>query len=310
MAILIPECLTNIIHLKEMQEISSSFPEADENTYINLINQCTRAILRLTNRRYFKYKTITEYHDGKGVNVFTTNHCPVISITSLYDDSDRDYGSSSLEDSDDYEIMQDNNDESGIIRKFSGNFADGESNIKVSYVAGWSDFTIFNGMHQLQFAESDTTYTATLTEAIYNASSLASHIQTQMNAVDGISNTYTVSYSEISHKFTISADGSFDILWNSGNNATEELGKIIGYDTGSDDSGSTSYTSDEPVLGLPEDLVLGCEQLVRFYYNQIKENRVGKTSESLGEQAFSFDYSRIPMEIRQNILAYRTWRVF
>ncbi len=37
MATLASECLTSVIRLKEMLEISSSFPTGDTNTYINLI---------------------------------------------------------------------------------------------------------------------------------------------------------------------------------------------------------------------------------------------------------------------------------
>lgn len=308
MSILIPECSTNTIRLQEMQEISSSFPDADENTYINLINQCSRVAMRLCRRRHFKYKTTTEYHDGKGVDVVTLNHWPVISITSLYDDSNRDYGSNSLIDTDDYEIMQNNNDNSGIVRIFDGVFADSKSNVKITYVAGWSDFTIFNGLHQIQFNEGASDLTASLTEGSYNGVTLAAALESALD--DAGTNTYTVTYSETSHKFTIEADASFDILWSTGNSATTELGNILGFDTSADDEDAVTYTSDEPVLGLPEDLMLAVEQLVRFYYNQIKENRIGKTSEMRGEQSFSFDYSMIPMEIRQNILAYRAWRMY
>ncbi len=305
MATLNSECLTNVIRLKEMLEISSTFPTGDTNTYINLINSCSRAIRRLCKRSYFKYKTLTEYHDGKGIEKLLLKHWPIISISSLYDDANRDYGSNSLVATDDYEIM---NADAGIVRIFDQVFGNNQTNVKITYIAGWSEFIIEPANNTIEFNEGGSNLTATLTTAIYNAASLATEIKTQLDSAGTL--TYTVTYSEISHKFTISTLSAFSILWNTGSSTTTEFGKLLGFDTDADDSGSTSYSSDEPVLGIPDDLIAGCEEWVRWLYASIKENRAGKFSESRGEQSFSFDYTNLPAHIKHMVYPYRAWRMY
>lgn len=307
MATLASECLTNVIRLKEMLEISSTFPTGDENTYTNLINSCSRAIRRLCKRSYFKYKTLTEYQDGKGIEKLLLKHWPVISITSLYDDASRDYASNSLIDTDDYEIMNSNGN-AGIVRIFDGTFGNNQSNVKITYVAGWSEFIIEPSLNTIEFNEGGSDLTATLDTDVYNASSLPTEIKTQLDSAGTL--TYTVTYSEVSHKFTIAATGTFSLLWNTGESTTSEFGKLIGFDDAADDSGSASYTSDEPVLGIPDDLVSGCEEWVRWLYASIKENRAGKFSESRGEQSFSFDYTNLPEHIKRLVYPYRAWRMY
>lgn len=307
MAILIPECLTNVIRLKEEQLISSSFPINATNTYIDGINEASRYIKRLCKRIYLKYKTITEYHDGKGCEFLNTKHWPIISITSLYDDADRTYGSNSLFDSDEFEIY---NADAGVVRVFDQVFGDNQSNVKIVYIAGYSTFEIYPGCNRLQFKETNiaVTLTATLTVGSYNAASLAIELKKQLDAEGAL--TYTVSYSEVSHKFTISSTANFQLLWSTGIADTAELGKLLGFDIEADDTSASSYTSDEPVLGLPEDLIAGCEELVRWRYSNIKENRVGKFAETRGEQTFSFDYSNIPRIIKDLIMPFRAIRIY
>ena len=307
MATINPECLTNVIRLQEMLEISSTFPTGDSNTYINLINSCSRAIRRLCKRSYFKYKTLTEYYDGKGIEKLLLKHWPVISVTSLYDDANRSYGSNSLIAAADYEIINSDGN-SGIIRIFDGTFGNNQSNVKITYVAGWSEFIIEPSLNTIEFNEGASDLTATLSTAIYNASSLATEMKTQLDSAGTL--TYTVTYSEVSHKFTIAGTGAFSILWNTGASTTSEFGKLIGFDDAADDSSSTSHTSDEPVLGIPDDLISGCEEWVRWLYASVKENRAGKFTESRGEQSFSFDYTNLPEHIKRMVYPYRAWRMY
>lgn len=42
----------------------------------------------------------------------------------------------------------------------------------------------------------------------------------------------------------ISRTGSFDILWNTGTNAAESIGLLLGFDVTADDTGAASYTAD------------------------------------------------------------------
>lgn len=85
---------------------------------------------------------------------------------------------------------------------------------------------------------------AAITEGWYETpTDLASEIQLQMNALT--TDTITVSYSPTTGKFTIETDGvSLDLLWNTGANTASTIASAIGYLSASDDTGATSYVSD------------------------------------------------------------------
>lgn len=75
---------------------------------------------------------------------------------------------------------------------------------------------------------------------------LAEAIQTAMN--DVATDAITVTYSDSTGKFTISSAGTLlELLWNSGANTANTIGDKIGFVTASDDTGATTYTSDNAV---------------------------------------------------------------
>jgi hypothetical protein len=79
------------------------------------------------------FKEITEYHSGDGATgYFLTNEWPINSVTSLHDDTDRNYTSGYLIDTDDYVWYED-----GLVRLDSGVFNGGQKNIKIIYTAGY-----------------------------------------------------------------------------------------------------------------------------------------------------------------------------
>lgn len=83
---------------------------------------------------------------------------------------------------------------------------------------------------------------AVLTAGTYTGTALATHIQTQMNAV---SSGYTVGYGTVSsNKFTISRATNFTLKWSTGTNVLRSIGKCLGFVVTSDDSGTNTYTSD------------------------------------------------------------------
>lgn len=80
---------------------------------------------------------------------------------------------------------------------------------------------------------------------------LAAEITTQMNAV-ATDNTYLVTYSGATNKFTIArATGvaTIDLNWSTGPSAAFSIGKDIGFDTSADDTGLTTYVGDFAVFG-------------------------------------------------------------
>lgn len=307
MAILIPQSLTDLNRLEDNLAISSAFPTADKDILKHLINSSSAYISRIC-KRTFKYATIAgELHDGRGVELLTTDKFPIISIASIYDDPNRDYGSNSLIDSNDYEIYH---AKAGIIRYLEGSFSNSKSNVKISYVSGFSEFYVITGLNdQIVFNEGSSNLIATISADNYNASSLATEIKTQLDATG--SDTYTVTYSEIMHNYTIASSGSFlSLLWSSGNNSrAQEFGKLMGFDISTDDTGAISYVADYPALGVPEDLSDACNALVRWHYEEIRERRIGKFSESRGEQSISFDYANLPNYIRELISPFMIRRL-
>jgi hypothetical protein len=82
---------------------------------------------------------------------------------------------------------------------------------------------------------------------------LAATIQTLMN--DSVSaDEYTVTYSKSTGKFTLTSDGTtFNLEWNTGANTANTIGTVLGFSVAADDSGSTTYTSDNAItLSAPQ----------------------------------------------------------
>ena len=89
--------------------------------------------------------------------------------------------------------------------------------------------------------------TATLSSGFYNGSTLATEIQTQLNAVG--SSNYSVSYSNTTKKITITSDlsgggGLFNLLWNSGSNSAINVSNLLSFYNSVDKTGTNSYISD------------------------------------------------------------------
>jgi len=91
------------------------------------------------------------------------------------------------------------------------------------------------------------TIAVTLTEGVYKSPiALAAEIASKATAasVDVISCVYSNS----TGKYTLSSDGStFSILWNTGTNAANSVGATLGFSVAANDTGATSYVSDNPI---------------------------------------------------------------
>jgi uncharacterized phiE125 gp8 family phage protein len=92
--------------------------------------------------RKFDEATFTEYWNGDGTSLLFVKNYPIISITSIHDDiGDHTYGADTLVDADDYTIINNNH-----IQMYDSFFQTGVNNIKIVYVAGYSDETV--GTHE------------------------------------------------------------------------------------------------------------------------------------------------------------------
>ena len=113
-----------------------------------------------------------------------------------------------------------------------------------------SVFVIETGVNdKIDADDSGPIFTATLTAGTYTGDSLATEVETQLEA-SGADN-YTVTYSSSTGKFTLLNDtGNWRLKWSSGTNITINAGPILGFDIETDDNGATaSFTSNFPVFG-------------------------------------------------------------
>lgn len=75
---------------------------------------------------------------------------------------------------------------------------------------------------------------------------LAEALASGLNTADPLE-TYTVSYSDSTGKFTIATSTStvLSLLWSTGTNAANTIGAALGFSTAADDTGATSYEADD-----------------------------------------------------------------
>lgn len=109
------------------------------------------------------------------------------------------------------------------------------------------------------------THTTTITSQDYNATELATAIQTALNSDKdaGDSNTYAVSYDAQTMKYTFNlSSGSSNYEFNT-TNAQFTMASVLGFNTDVDKTGSTLYTGDN-VVSIGSDVLylaskkLGC----------------------------------------------------
>lgn len=84
--------------------------------------------------RQFKSDTYTEQHDGCGLSEIQVDQYPIISVTSVHDDSERGFGADTLIATTDYVFYAN----TGTIRLDGGIFTKGIQNLKVIYDAGYA----------------------------------------------------------------------------------------------------------------------------------------------------------------------------
>ena len=98
---------------------------------------------------------------------------------------------------------------------------------------------------------------ATLASGFYNANTLATEIGNALTTASSGYNTYTVTYSTLTNKYTVSAGNNFKLLFSSGKNASVSPWKVMGFSNSNGTSGidttlGTSATGNDIVnLTLP-----------------------------------------------------------
>lgn len=311
-----PEALTDLGRLEDYLAPTATFPTADSDIFVHLINGLTGFVLTFLGRDSLKYRTTTEYHDGDGSRYLTTDNYPIIDITSIHDDTSnpesRTYSSTYLLDSNKYEIFNDESDRlgnGGVVRLFNSSFNRGISNLKVVYNSGFSQFHVMQYFaDRIILNEGSGEVNVDVNSGRYSGSELATAIQDAIEA-SSLALTYTVVYNTDLHRIVISAPSNFSIIWTSTDSRQKEFGKMIGFNVNSDDTGKNYYVSDYPILGIPDQLIEAMNVMVRFKYEEIRERRIGKVSESTAEGSYAFNYSGLPAHAIDMFLPFRRLRI-
>lgn len=108
--------------------------DTDKDTLIGtLLTQVEARIAKFCNREFEDGSSErTEYFDGDGEgSIIWPTYLPLVSVTSLHDDTDRSYGSGTLIDSDDYVVYDNRVQLDGSV------FSKGLKNIRLVYVGGY-----------------------------------------------------------------------------------------------------------------------------------------------------------------------------
>jgi uncharacterized phiE125 gp8 family phage protein len=122
--------LTTLPKLKTFLGIDTN--DDDDKLYQHL--KSADAFFKSETQRTFEQTTYTEYYDGDGSDELFIDHYPIISVTSIYDDLDRDYEAEDVFEDDDYMIYEDQ----GMIKLDDTYFQDGSKNVKITYSAGYA----------------------------------------------------------------------------------------------------------------------------------------------------------------------------
>ena len=258
--------------------------DSDESLMRSVIDNASRMIENYTHRllrgrTYGSNGLDFEQWNGNGTPRYYTRQYPIISVSELYDDTDLTFSSSTLKASTDYTIFKN----AGFIQlnpiAVKGTiFTKSLNNIKLIYTAGFDEFNVISDQNnRIDFNEGGSDLVATLTAGVYTASSLASHIKTQMD--DAGTDTYTVTYNYEESQFTIASDGStsLDIKWSTGDNAYRSAARLLGFNI-SDSSSAFTYTSDFSVLGIPDDLEQACLNLASRIYRWYSQDQLDRES--------------------------------
>jgi len=126
--------LCALADLESYLNLSATTPP---NTFLEkFVDRASQQIESFCRRKMRKRTYADERYDGDGMSpVLIMREYPIVSVTSLYDDTGRDFEASSLVDSDDYEIGAD----AGTVTRTDSAFAKGTANIKITYEAGYED---------------------------------------------------------------------------------------------------------------------------------------------------------------------------
>ena len=125
--------LTSVANVQAFGQV----PETDQDEIRTLINGASEMLNTLTNRK-LKARALTEYYDGTGSDTILLRQRPCNSVTTLHDDPERSWGSTTLVTATDYTVITDE----GLIVATGTSFSVGVKVLKIVYNGGLSTIPV------------------------------------------------------------------------------------------------------------------------------------------------------------------------
>lgn len=139
--------------------------------------------------------------------------------------------------------------------------------LELAYFAIYNSiYTINSSNNKINFNENSTNKTATITSGSYTGALLASAVKTALDTASGGFNTFTVSYDNVSRKFTFSSANNFTLLFSTGSDKATTPYKALGFYSQSsglavDSTTSTNIVSPQQCdLGGPISLLMNIKE--------------------------------------------------
>ena len=253
--------LSTVASFKDFANISETTYDRQLGQFVQMASDFCEKYTgrRLRGRSYGSNGLDPEYKDGDDCSYFYTYQFPIISVESLYADTSYIFDASTLFASTDYRIIKDWGKIQLLANSSKGSiFNEGISNVKLSYTAGYDEFIVISGSNDSLDIQESAEVNIELTAGTYTASTLATLIQTALNADVTLTGTFAVTYNSLTGLFKITSDVNFTLLFSSGVNAFTSIASLIGFKDSADGSEAKSDTSDYSVIGVPEDLEIAC----------------------------------------------------
>lgn len=275
----------------------------DDEFFIHLQKSVSQVIENYIDR-FLVTRQYTEFYNGTGSDSLLLNQYPVYNNGanfSLWMDTERSFGASTLVDTDEYQIDA----ASGLITLLDIITYTGSKVIKAQYWAGESRFRVVAEANDRIDIDAETVQ---ITAGDYIAETLAAEIETQLNDA-GLTGIFTVTYNHMRQKFNIANDtGNFTLKWSTGSNKLKSIAALIGFDTGQDKSGAQSYEADSAVNGMPGTITLAAQKLVHVYFSDSKRGdgkQVVEQKEAGGDISVKYDKHSMPQDVALLLSLYR-----
>lgn len=128
---------TFLVSLPDMKDYLDISNTNDDGRIGHLIEVVSREFDTECHRSFLE-EAHTEYRNGNGTEQLWLENAPVSAVTSINLDSERDFDSDTLVDSDDYFV----NTVAGVVARNTGYWPRGFQNVKVVYTAGYTQANV------------------------------------------------------------------------------------------------------------------------------------------------------------------------